>query len=85
MVGQVDVLISSSNLNMPACRAEYIEQSERTAFEEACTTATMQNVNDVLRPFFATWTTSLVGSDLEKLKSVSTEPRICALIEKLVI
>jgi hypothetical protein len=45
----------------------------------------MQNVNDALRPFFSTWQTSLMGSDLEKLKSLSTNRRLCSLIETLVI
>lgn len=75
----------SSILIVLNCRAEYIEPSKRVAFKEACTKATTENVNDVLRPFFATWTTSLMDSDLEKLESVSTEPRIRTLIETLVI
>lgn len=66
-------------------RAEYVDPSRVASFREACTTATMQTLDDALLPFFATWTTSLMDSDLEKLKSASSEPRICTLIDKLII
>jgi hypothetical protein len=45
----------------------------------------MQNVNDALRPFFSTWQTSLMGSDLEKLESLSTNRRLRGLVETLVV
>lgn len=45
----------------------------------------MQNCNDALRPFFATWRTSLLRSDLEILKSICKEPPINTLIETLII
>ena len=85
MVGQVHDIISISILTTPICRAEYIEPSNIASFRGACTEATMSNFNDALRPFFATWTTSLLDSDLEKLGSVSTEPRIRTLIETIII
>lgn len=85
MVREASETTIGSILTVPKCRACHIEPSERAAFKEACTKATMQNLNDALRPFFATWTTSLLESDLEKLKSVSTEPRIHSLMETLII
>lgn len=85
MVREASETSIGSILTVPKCRACHIEPSERAAFKEACAKATMQNLDDALRPFFATWTTSLLGSDLEKLKSVSTEPRIRNLIETLII
>ena len=85
MVGKAHVFAISSILTVPKCRAEYIESSKIASFREACAKATMQNFDDALRPFFATWTTSLLGSDLEKLKSLSAEPRIRTLIETLII
>lgn len=85
MVGKAHVLAISSSLAAPTCRAEYMEPSEITSFQGACVRATVQNLDDALRLFFATWTTSLLGSDLKKLKSRSTEPRTRTLIETLVI
>jgi hypothetical protein len=45
----------------------------------------MQDVNDTLRPFFSTWQTSLMGSDLDKLESLSTNRRLRSLVETLVV
>jgi hypothetical protein len=45
----------------------------------------MQTIDDVLRPFFATWTTSLIGSDLAQLKSLSMDDRLRRLVNTLVI
>jgi len=85
MVGGANEITIGGVSTTYKCRAHYIELSERAAFKEACTKATSENVSDALRPFFATWTTSLLESDLEKLKSVSGEPRIRDLIETLII
>lgn len=85
MVGGANSITIVSVLTIPKCRAEHIESSQRATFKEACTKATLENFNDALRPFFATWTTSLMDSDLEKLKSASAEPRILTLMETLVI
>lgn len=85
MVGKARVTAISSILTMPICRAECIQPSERANLHEACTKATISNLDDALRPFFTTWTTSLMDSDLEKLKFASREPRICTLIDKLII
>jgi hypothetical protein len=47
--------------------------------------ATIQTIDDALRPFFATWTTSLMDPGLEKLRSISAEPQIRAYVETLVV
>jgi hypothetical protein len=66
-------------------RAQYIQPSQVESLRQACAEASMHNVNDTLRPFFSTWQTSLMGSDLEKLESLSTNRRLCSLIETLVV
>lgn len=45
----------------------------------------MQNVDNALQPFFAEWTTSLMGSDIVKLKSISADSRIRQLISTIII
>lgn len=85
MVSQVQMFATSSTLTTAIHRAEYIEPSTAMSFREACTKATMENLDDALRPFFTTWTTSLMDLDLEKLRAVSMEPRIRGLIEMLII
>ena len=85
MVGDDVVFTINSILTTPIRRARYIESSQVASFSEACAKASMQNIDDVLRPFFATWTTSLLGSDLERLELMSDDSRIRALIETLVI
>jgi hypothetical protein len=85
MVGKVYVFAMRSTLTTFIYRAEYVEPAKAASFREACTRATMSSLDDALRPFFITWTTSLMGKDLEKLKSVSTEPRIRTLIETLIV
>jgi hypothetical protein len=42
-------------------------------------------VEDALRPFFATWTTSLIGSDLDLLQSLSEEHCLRDLVKTLII
>jgi hypothetical protein len=45
----------------------------------------MRTIDDILRPFFATWTTSLMGFDLAQLKSLSMDDRLSRLVNTLVI
>lgn len=85
MVSQVHIFAASNTLTTAMYRAEYIEPSKAVSFREACSKATIETLDDALRPFFTTRTTSLMDLDLGKLKSVSTEPRIRGLIETLII
>lgn len=75
----------SSRILTSASRAQYIEPSRVSAFTEACAEVDTGNVGDVLQPFFATWTTSLMGSDLEKLRAISADLQLRALVETLVV
>jgi hypothetical protein len=45
----------------------------------------MRTIDDILRPFFATWTTSLMGFDLAQLQSLSIDDRLSRLVKTLVI
>jgi hypothetical protein len=45
----------------------------------------MRAIDDTLRPFFASWTTSLIGSDLDKLQSLSEDRHIRGVLKKLII
>jgi hypothetical protein len=86
MVSTIDPAnLKPIDLTTSSPRAQCIQPSQAESLRQACSEASMQNVNDALRPFFSTWQTSLVGSDLERLKSMSTNRRLCSLIETLVI
>jgi hypothetical protein len=56
-----------------------------TSFRASCESAEIRATDDILRPFFASWTTSLIGSDLDKLQSLSEDRRLRSLVKRLVI
>lgn len=66
-------------------RAHYIEPSQLTSFRASCGSTEMRAIDDTLRPFFASWTTSLIGTDLERLQSLSENQHLRSLIKSLVI
>jgi len=45
----------------------------------------MRDIDEILRPFFASRTTSLIDSDLEKLQSLSEDQHLRGLVKKLII
>lgn len=55
------------------------------SFQQKCAAATLQNIDEILKPFLTTWSTSLVGSDLAQLKSLSEDNRLRHLVDTLVI
>jgi hypothetical protein len=55
------------------------------SFRQSCASARFPTIVETLRPFFATWSTSLVGSDLEQLKSLATDDHLRSLVETLII
>jgi hypothetical protein len=67
------------------CRVQYIEPSKMTSFRQSCARASLPTIAETLRPFFATWSTSLIGSDLEQLISLATDDHLRALVETLII
>jgi len=66
-------------------RAYYVEPSRLTSFRASCESAEIRTTNDALRPFFACWTTSLIGEDLSKLQSLSEDQHLRGLVKRLVI
>jgi hypothetical protein len=55
------------------------------SFRQSCTGASFSTIAETLRPFFATWSTSLVGSDLEQLESLATDDHLRSLVKTLII
>jgi hypothetical protein len=66
-------------------RAAYLEPPLVGSFRQACAEASMRTIEDVIRPFFASWKTSLMHSDSEKLRSMSMDDRLRAVLETIVI
>ncbi|SMY23168.1 unnamed protein product [Zymoseptoria tritici ST99CH_1A5] len=65
--------------------ANYLPPSRAALFRKTCAEASLQTLGIDLRPFFATWKTSLMHSSLETLKSISNDDDIRSLVEILVI
>jgi hypothetical protein len=66
-------------------RVQYIEPSEVASFRQSCASASFSTIAETLQPFFATWSTRLVGSDLDQLKSLATDDHLRTLVKTLII
>ncbi|KAM0716658.1 hypothetical protein Q7P37_008103 [Cladosporium fusiforme] len=65
--------------------AEYLRPADVASFQQACAGACLENSETAIRPFFSTLRTSLMGSDIERLRSISQDSHIRPLVENIVV
>lgn len=56
-----------------------------TSFCSSCESASIRTIDDTLKPFFTSWKTSLIGSDLDRLRLLCEDHHLRGLVKSLII
>ncbi|KEQ86287.1 hypothetical protein M438DRAFT_292640 [Aureobasidium pullulans EXF-150] len=65
--------------------AQCLKLSERASFKSACKSRDIRTLDMTAQQFFSTWTTSLMGDDLQRLNELAVRPDISSHVKILCI